>query len=68
MIGAQLGGLLTGCIGRCLSFIVTMALFIILAAALDVVTSVGWLVAVWFVLSGRAATFMLPEVHGFERD
>ena len=50
LVGALAGGWLSDKIGRRIMFLSTMVLFIILALAQAIVTSVGWLVVVRFLL------------------
>ena len=50
LIGALLGGWLSDKIGRRVMFLATMVMFIVLALLQAFVTSVGWLVAVRFLL------------------
>src|SRR5256885_13876462 len=50
LIGALLGGWLSDKIGRRVMFLITMVMFIVLALAQAFVPSVGWLVAIRFLL------------------
>ena len=50
IVGAMLGGWLSDKIGRRIMFLATMVMFIVLALAQAFVPSVGWLVAIRFLL------------------
>lgn len=75
VIGAIIGGWLSDKIGRRVMFLATMAMFIVLALAQAFVTSVGWLVAVRFVLGvplgsdiSNGYTYIMESMRKGERE